>query len=233
MAPGGFVDHASSLFSSKTGVCFGMHFTLNAEWDKVKWGPVSSEARDTWMTDEKGCFLPDPRLFPEEPPDLGIVAKELGAQLDKLHNAGFKISYVDSHMMPEIRVRGLDGIIEEFAKKKGLIDHMRYYRFPPGMFEAAKDKKFLRMLARIPEGQYFFVTHPAFYSEEMLQAGNSEVSGHDVAKGRDAEAKLFSFPAIKPVMRALFRIRPLRYDEAEPLPRMSPAEAAAILGVSE
>jgi hypothetical protein len=186
------------------------------------------------MVDDNGYFLANPRQFPADPPNLDLIKKELDAQLEKLHKAGFKISYVDTHMMPEIRVKGMDGIVKEFAKKKGLLDHMFYYEFPKGFFEAAKSNKIPQLLKSIPEGQYFFVTHPALYSEEMLKTGNSEYSGEEVAKGRNSEAKMFSFLLIKPFMKVFFQIRPLRYDEATPLAkRLTPADAGALLGVED
>ncbi|MDR2749258.1 MAG: ChbG/HpnK family deacetylase [Clostridiales bacterium] len=234
MAPGAFVDEAAKLLTGIKGVCFGMHFTLNAEWDRVKWGPVSPEAAKSWMVDENSYFLANPRQFPENPPNLELIEKELNAQLERLHKAGFKISYVDTHMMPEIRVKGMDDIVRDFAIAKGLIDHMYFYEFPKGLFEAAKENKVAKVLKATPEGQYFFVTHPALYTEEMLKTGNSEFSGEEIAKGRSGEAKLFSFPLIKPFMKAWFQIRPLRYDEATPLSkRLTPADAQTMLGVED
>jgi predicted glycoside hydrolase/deacetylase ChbG (UPF0249 family) len=234
MAPGDFVSEAANLLAGNKNVLFGMHFTLNAEWDKVKWKPVSKVDKGCWMIDENWYFKADPKLFPEDPPQLELIGQELDAQLEKLTKAGFKISYVDTHMMPELKVKGMDAIVQDFAKKKGLIDHMHYYVLPPGLFDAAKEKNIIPMLKACPDGQYFFLTHPAMYSQEMLQTGNSSVSGEEVAKGRDGEAKMFSRPILKHALKILFKIRPLRYDEAKPLPkRLTPDDVKAELGLSD
>lgn len=40
MACGPAIEDAAQLLAHRKDVCFGMHTTLNAEWDKVKWRPL-------------------------------------------------------------------------------------------------------------------------------------------------------------------------------------------------
>jgi hypothetical protein len=229
MAPGAYAEEAASMFAKDRRVCFGLHATINAEWDKVKWGAVSDVGADSGLLDENGMFLSHPKLFLETKPNPETIIAEYDAQLDKLTRLGFDIRYADSHMAPEILVAGLDEAMEDWTKRRGLIHHMYFYRMPPGWETVAQDSsKLLPVLRALPEGQYFFLVHPAFYSDEMLETGNAEVSGEDVAKARDAEAKLVSRRWLKPSMRAL-GIEPIRYDEATPGPRMSTDELVKIL----
>jgi hypothetical protein len=145
--------------------------------------------------------------------------KEYAAQLDKLTRAGFNISYIDSHMFPEAHIPGMDSAVADFAKAKGLIDHMYYYMLPPGFMETMKNGGSLfSTLRKIPSGQYFYIAHPAVYSKEMLLTGNSEHKGEEIAKARSGEAKLLGTTGLPAVMR-LLGIRALRYDEAKPLDR--------------
>lgn len=215
MAPGKFVEEGAELFARRRRVCFGMHATLNAEWDRVKWGPVSALDRNSGLVDREGAFLPDPREFEKTRPAVELVMKEYDAQLDKLCRAGFDIRYVDSHMMPERYIPGLDEALRDWAAAKGLLDHMYYYKLPPG-FEvlSAHPEKILPFLRSLPPGEYFFVAHPARYGEEMLQTGNREYSGEQIARARDREARLFGNPLIKIAMAAL-GIGAIRYDQAE------------------
>ncbi len=231
MAPGGFVDDAAELFADKKGICFGLHATLNAEWDRVKWGPVYAGLENSGLVDEKGMFLPDPKLFTQTKPSLDIILKELDAQLDKLSRSGFDIRYVDSHMLPEMWVAGLEDAMDAWAQRKGLLYHMYYYALPPGWERVAKDpQQLLPVLRELPSGQYFYLIHPAFSGAEMLLTGNSETSSEQVAKDRDAEARMFSRKSMKWLMRFL-SIRSMRYDEAKPGPRLSRQELMQMFGL--
>lgn len=231
MAPCSFVDDAAELFADKKGICFGLHATLNAEWDQVKWGPVSAGLENTGLVNEKGMFLPAPKLFTQTKPPLDIILKELDAQLDKLSRAGFDIRYVDSHMLPELWVADLEDAMDAWTQRKGLLYHMYYYALPPGWKRVAKDpQQLLPVLREMPSGQYFYLIHPAFYGEEMLRTGNGEISGEQVAKARDAEARMFSKKSMKWLMR-LFHVSPLRYDEAKLGPHLGRQELMQIFGL--
>lgn len=234
MAPGPFVEQAAQMLAGQKDVCFGMHTTLNAEWDKVKWAPVLPLGEDSGIVDENGYFLPDPSLFVKTKPPVKTIMREVDAQLERLHSLGFDIKYIDSHMFPEMFVEGLDEAMEEFARKKGLIDHMYFYVLPPG-FEALQQDfsgtaKFLRSL---PAGQYFIVAHPSLDTEEMRQTGNAQYSGEDIAKGRAAETRVFSKKSLRHMMK-LMGCGSVRYDEAKPLPkRLNMEDVKVMMGNKE
>ena len=216
MAPGAYVSEAADLFAKNKSVCFGMHATLNAEWDKVKWMPVSTLPKSSGLIDEQGMFLPNPKLFLETKPDIAVIIKELDAQLDKLTRAGFSIGYVDSHMLFEAYIPGLDEAMKTWAREKGLLFHLYYYALPPGFQKVMMDSsQLLPVLKVLPSGQYFYVAHPAYDSAEMRLTGNNHESGETVARERDKEARTLDKAYLKWLMR-LMGIRPIRYDEAIP-----------------
>ncbi|MDR2888283.1 MAG: ChbG/HpnK family deacetylase [Lachnospiraceae bacterium] len=228
MAPGPFIKEAAQMFAGDKKVCFGMHGTLNAEWDRMKWKPVLPAKRCDGLLDDQGYFLADPVLFDRSRPSVETALAELSAQLDRLTRLGFNVSYLDSHMFAEAHIPGLDEAIAAFAVRKGLIDHMYYYRLPPGMAQIGEDwSGFLRHL---PGGQYFYVAHPAVYGAEMLRTGNATYRGIDIARGRGREAKLLGNPLLAPATRILYGVRTLRYDQARPLSRrLTVAELGRIL----
>lgn len=214
MACGPFVEEAAERFAGRKDICFGMHTTLNAEWDKVKWGPVSPLKPDCGLLDEQGYFLNDPAHFLTTGPSVEVIMQEVSAQLDRLVKLGFDIRYIDSHMFSEMFVDGMDEAMEEFIKRKGLVDHMYFYHFPPDIGDLQGDKESLmKKLAAVPAGQYFFVSHPSLDTEEMRMTGNAGVSGESVAKGRAAETAFFSAPGITELFRSV-GCTAIRYDEA-------------------
>ncbi len=229
MAPGNFVEEAAYMLASRKDICFGMHATINAEWDRVKWRPVSDLPAGSPLTDGNGMFLSNPRQFSATKPPVPLIIKEYDAQLDKLTCSGFNISYVDSHMFPEAYIEGLDEALCEWAKKKGLIDHMHYYAVPKGWEVILQDiKKLLPFLRSIESAQYFIVAHPALNDEEMRLTGNNGISGEKVAKDRSMETKLYSSRLTKKVLE-MFGIRTLRYDEAKPFERATVEDILKIL----
>lgn len=217
MAPGTFIEEAAGLMAGRKKVCFGLHATLNAEWDKVKWKPILPVEKCAGLVDRDGYFLADPVMFDQSVPPVETVMTEIAAQLDKLAGLGFAVSYIDSHMFAEAHIPGMDEAMADFAKRKGLIDHMYYYRLPPGWETMGGDLRgFLRKLA---SGQYFFAAHPAIYGEEMLRTGNARFSGAAVAAGRGAEAKMVGNRLLAPALRLAYGVRTVRYDEATPSDR--------------
>jgi len=232
MAPGKFVKEAAQLLAGKKQVCFGMHATLNAEWDRVKWDPVSALPPDCGLLDASGMFLASPKMFTETKPPIECILQEYNAQLDKLTRCGFAVQYVDSHMFPEKYVPGLDDATAQWAREKGLLDHMYYYALPPGIELLLKDRKAIfSVWKNMPDGQYFYVAHPAFDTPEMRMTGNKWESGEKVAKGRNLEARLFGSRLTKRVLRRL-GVSTIRYDEAVPLnPRITAEEIGKLLNI--
>jgi hypothetical protein len=224
MAPGRFVEQAAELLAGRKELCFGMHTTFNAEWDRVKWSPVLPLDEKSGLVDEDGYFLADPALFEKTKPPVEIIMKEADAQLEKLYAAGFDIRYVDSHMFPEMFVAGMDEAMAEFAKRKGLIDHMYFYNLPPGLGDLrAGLAEIMESLTALPDGQYFFVAHPSLDTGEMRQTGNALYRGEDVAKARAHETRVFSDPAVGMALRGM-GCESVRYDEATSQKRYTIAE---------
>ncbi len=231
MAPGRCVEEAAQLFSSNKNICFGLHGTLNAEWDRMKWGPVSDLPADCGLLDTNGMFHAHPKTFLETKPPLECVMKEYNAQLDRLTRLGFHVQYVDSHMLPEQSIPGMDAALADWAKEKGLLDHMYYYAFPPGFERVLKDpKQLLSVIPKMPGGQYFIVAHPAFDTEEFRMACNDPAMGKKVAKERSMEALAVGSKLTKLLARC-FGITPLRYDEATPQNRWTVEDICRMLGM--
>lgn len=214
MAPCDCIEEAAEMFAGRPDLCFGLHATLNAEWDKVKWGPLLTAAKVPSLTDENGMFLPSPKAFLLNPPDLDEIMEEFRAQLNRARTLGFRISYIDSHMAPEFDVPGLEERMREWCLKEELLYWGDYCSSMKRTMET--DDLIEDMVSRLQaadEGQYLYVGHPAVDSPEMRELGNREFSGDRIAAGRVMEQKMFTDPRI---LQTICKrgIVPIRYDEA-------------------
>lgn len=120
MAPGPALEHASEILAALDGVDFGLHVTLNSEWENVKWGPVLPATEVPSLVDENGHFTREPKLLHERGFSVDEAEAEVVAQLAKLRSAGFRVDYLDEHMgvgwLP-----GLSERLEAIARREGLV----------------------------------------------------------------------------------------------------------------
>jgi len=75
----------------------GVHLTLNAEWERYRWGPVAGRDRVPSLVDEDG-FLPRTQRETLQRAKPEHVAIELRAQLEAALAAGVDVTHLDAHM---------------------------------------------------------------------------------------------------------------------------------------
>lgn len=209
-----FVEEAAALLAGRDDLCFGLHIAINSEWDGVQWGPLTDAPS---LTDTRGSFYQDPALFTRHPPSLDEVMAEVEAQYRRLTAAGFRLSYAESHMLPERFLPGMQQRVSAWIREKGLLDFSFYMdNVLPHMDEVAGTAGlFGEVLASLVQGQYLYVAHPALYGEEMLRTGNAMVTGEQVARHRAADAAFMADPQTLETCRR-YGFSPIRLDEAVP-----------------
>ncbi len=77
--------------------CYGIHLTLNSEWDNYRWGPVVGKARVPSLVDPEG-YLWDGTDQVREHAKADEVRTELKAQIDRALQFGVPLSHLDTHM---------------------------------------------------------------------------------------------------------------------------------------
>lgn len=221
MAAGPFIEEGAGYIRECRVCCFGLHAVLNSEWDRVKWLPRGGRHKIESLLTPQGEFPASPQWFAEHPPALEDILYEFDCQLDYLIHLKIPVSYVDLHMMPDRVIPGLREELTAWAARKGLIDHIVYYR-TPSQFEPAPartlqegERNWARWLDMLEEGQYFAVLHPSRYGPDSLLMGNSEFPPARVAQCRDVEYQLLAAGTLE-ALCSQRGIVPIRYDEAVP-----------------
>ncbi len=91
MVPAPWAREAASRYR---GEAVGVHLTLNAEYDRYRWGPITHAPS---LLDGDGGF---PRTIADlwDHADLDEARRELRAQVERAILWGFDVSHLDSHM---------------------------------------------------------------------------------------------------------------------------------------
>lgn len=189
MVPAPEFEHAAELLAREPGLCIGLHSTVTAEWDDVRWGPVLPPERVPSLVDEHGHFFRTVHA-------LGLRARpdelmaELEAQLQKAREHGLKPAYLDTHMA----FRGIDTMLERLqamARREGLVWGYEHPWLPrlDGAFETPVDA-FIARLEAARDGTWLIAMHPGYDREDM------QAFGRDIALQRDWDRRLFTDPRV-------------------------------------
>ncbi len=222
MAPAPMIEEAAEMALKCKKICYGLHATINAEWDLIKWMPILPAAQVPHLVDHNGAFIADTAEFAGKGIDAEEVIREYDAQLEYLHQLGFEITYADTHMFPLKYITGLREAFDDWADKKGLINQIYYYRAPKEQFEPRKGKTieeaasyYREWISYLKDGLYFSVMHPAKYSREMLLCKNRFYPDGEVAIARDMEYQLLVSGMAEQICKER-NITTVRYDDAAP-----------------
>ena len=196
MAPGTAFDAAVPLLRDlPESVCLGLHVTLNAEWDRVKWGPVLPVIQVPSLVDADGFFWPTPDEAQRRGAQVGEMLAEIEAQLTRLREAGLTVRYVDEHMGVSWPWPKLRAGIADLARREGLMDAHGIPSLPDA-------KTFLKAIEDAPGGTHVYVTHPGFDRDDMRQFGTEGMEAGVVARERDADRRLLTDPSVRKALAA-------------------------------
>lgn len=218
MAPAPAIEDAALLVANEAGLCCGLHCTITAEWDHVRWGPVLPAEVVPSLVDAHGHFFQTTRAVAEHEPQLDEIMAELAAQLERARALGFDVRYADTHMGFGWVVDGLREAIDTWCTREGIRNAAHYGRRLPALDAAGEIldpvEGFIARLRAATAGQYLIVGHPAYDTPEMHELGHEGSPGDRVAAERDLQRRLFMDPRVVAYCRE-HDVQPIRYDEAE------------------
>jgi predicted glycoside hydrolase/deacetylase ChbG (UPF0249 family) len=74
MVPCAAIEEAAEMLAGEAGLCCGLHCTITAEWDNVRWGPVLLPGEVPSLVDANGHFFRPTRKQPSFGRDHGRIA---------------------------------------------------------------------------------------------------------------------------------------------------------------
>ncbi len=202
IVPSPWFPEAVALLAQNPGIDVGIHLAITAEWDNVKWRPLTDCPS---LRNADGYFFP--MVFPnknypgqsisENKWSLADIEKEFRAQIEMGLKKIPQVSHISAHMGCSALSDEVKTMTKRLAKEykididldeKG-VKWMGY----EGAKKTAVEKKqsFLSALKTLEPGKtYWFIDHPAFDNDE-LQAIH-HVGYEDVASDRQGVTDLFT-----------------------------------------
>jgi predicted glycoside hydrolase/deacetylase ChbG (UPF0249 family) len=111
MAPCPWAPEILAYAHKEPELDLGVHLTLNSEWPKYRWGPVSTRDPASGLVDETGCFWPNPETT-EKNLVVEAAVTELRAQIELVRHAGVDFTHIDTHMGAAL----LPGLFEAYVR---------------------------------------------------------------------------------------------------------------------
>lgn len=198
MAPAPHIEHAAeTLLGLADEIDFGLHVTLTAEWQNLRWGPVSdpSSVRSIMRRDQ--TFPASVADFNLLHPDIDEIMVEVAAQYDRLVGLGFKLSFLNEHMMigtlPSLGER-----LNEFARERELVSDRQLVESDrlatlPGWSGPGEHPgtELADHLSGIESGTHLLVGHPGYKEEEMQRLRMPGHAAGEAALQRNRERRMF------------------------------------------
>ena len=188
-------DAADLLLDLGDLVDFGLHVCLTSEWVQPSFTPVSDAVNNLV---EGGAFPANLDELAALEPDADDVAAEISAQLERLTSLGFKITYIDEHMLIGDITSVRNGIVQvasdaSLVYNRELIETGDVVMVPgwtgPGPHPGTE---LADQLSGLEWGTYLVVGHPGFKADEMQSLTSRSGAERDIMQERNRDRRMFA-----------------------------------------
>lgn len=194
LAAGPWFAETAAILAAHPEWSAGVHLTITAEWNRLRWGPVSRETPRSLLAPDGGFWgfgydRPKPDDWPadgapwsEGSPDPAEVEREFRAQIERAKSLGVQLDYVDCHMGMACREELLP-ITKKLAAEyclgissAGLYGEKRFQpEYPEDNDRAGVEAALIRAIEGLDEpGLYLYVGHPAVDSPELRAVDSND-----------------------------------------------------------
>jgi hypothetical protein len=105
MTPCPWFPEIAMLARTRLHLDLGVHLTLTSEWDRYRWGPISTHDPASGLIDDEGYFWRRPEQV-QAHLRIDAVEAEFRAQIERALAAGIDVTHLDTHMgvavLPEL-----------------------------------------------------------------------------------------------------------------------------------
>jgi predicted glycoside hydrolase/deacetylase ChbG (UPF0249 family) len=219
MAVGPAFEDAARLFRNRPDVCLGLHVTLHAEWETVKWRPVLPPEQVPSLVDNHGYFWASPAEGKARGANVEEMMAEVEAQWARARDHGLPIAYIDEHMGASWPWPALRAQIADMAAREGLIDDpsLRFSPRPQISLPTDTPAEALRLFINVLlPGTYVYVTHPGFEAEDMRRLHLPGQPPGEVSRERDGDRLAWQDAAVQALCRER-NIEVIRYTDVADL----------------
>jgi predicted glycoside hydrolase/deacetylase ChbG (UPF0249 family) len=210
IVPGPWFPEAVRLINENPGLDVGVHLAITAEWDNVKWRPLTSVPS---LVDPDGYFfpmvgprqgMPAGRSIREASWKLDDIERELRAQIEMAKRHLPQLTYTWNHMGFTSLSPDVEALVARLSREYGLIlpSDLGIQRIPRA-YEgrdsgAVKAEKFAKALESLRPGLWLHVDHAATNDPEMQAFGHP---GYEwVAADRSANLEAWTSPVVREVI---------------------------------
>lgn len=190
-----FAEAAEMLRGELAHADVGVHATVNAEWDRVRWGPLSPLSEVSSLVDAQGHFLPNPHALAGKF-SLPEMLLEVRRQVDAVRAAGVSPSYLDTHMGFD-RLPGVGDALRVLAAEQGLRFTAREPAYVPFREPGENGASWLEGMRPLPSGTYQLITHPGSDTPDFHAFSHAGLLPGQIARERAAETRALCSPAFR------------------------------------
>jgi CubicO group peptidase (beta-lactamase class C family)/predicted glycoside hydrolase/deacetylase ChbG (UPF0249 family) len=207
IVPSPWFPEAVKLLEQNKTVDVGLHFAITAEWDNIKWRPLTDAPS---LKNKDGYFYPmlfHNNNYPQQAVmdnawKLADVEKELRAQIEMALKYIPRLSHISGHMGSTAFAPEVKEMTKRVAKeyKLAMIDTDSGINYTGFDFRnKTTDERiqaFINMLDKLEEGKtYVYVEHPGLDNDELRAIYH--IGYDDVAKGRQDVTNIFTSDKVK------------------------------------
>jgi predicted glycoside hydrolase/deacetylase ChbG (UPF0249 family) len=129
MVPCSWFPSVAAWYRDNPDLDIGVHLTLTCEWDRYRWGPLSTRDRDSGLIDDEGYFYRDNEGVQKRASEDSVL-HELRAQIEQAKTLGMEPTHIDTHMGTVVHERFFPLFIQVAQE----------YRLPLLMFRSSKEQ---------------------------------------------------------------------------------------------